>query len=550
MAQWRAFIIILLLMTVRGVAAQETTTPTTYSIDHDGLTRRYQLFAPELDDEETPIPLVIALHGNAASGTAMAIQTQLHITLDDMFVAYPDSATNHWDDGRATFGVPRGASAIDDVGFINALIEDISQAYSVSDVYLVGYDSGGLLAYRLACAQPFAGVAVIGALMWEYHDVHCSDDGASVPILIMMGENDVTYQPDTIIADSNQFSFKSSDETLAYWQTRNACEDATVQDNILTFEACAASLVFYSVFGGGHNWFRTGDYQLNQTGVNAAEVIKAFFEEDNLPTQAEPFADTPRDYSLFVPHSYEPDTPMPMIISLHGRPGTGTGTAWLTDMLPMAEREGIMLVHPNGLDFGWNSMVGIDGFVQNTTDDIGFLATVVDDISQDFNVGNVYIMGFSNGGYMTLRLACESTEYAAFAVVGATMPPHFEAYCADSEPAPIIFFHGTNDVIIPFDGGEGLALSVLDMTGYFVLHNNCNPEGESRVIDTVEDDETRALHFSFYDECDAPVELYAIEGGGHNFPGVPGRLNERVSGNVSEDIMANELIWEFFAQFE
>ena len=73
----------------------------------------------------------------------------------------------------------------------------------------------------------------------------------------------------------------------------------------------------------------------------------------------------------------------------------------------------------------------------------------------------------------------------------------------------------------------------------------------------VEEQVTQNVRLVRYEECEdgATVELYAIDGGGHQWPdatfelrqrGPPSRFNPDF-GTLTHEISANDLMWDFFA---
>lgn len=559
--------LLLLAVTCAQPALAQDTTGT---LMHDGLERSYTLHLPDGYNDDEPLPLVLALHPTASSGEWMAILTGLNDAADErnFIAAYPQSYEFAWNDGRET---GPAVSGTDDVGFINALVEHLTEAYAVDPerVYLAGYAGGGTMTYLAACQthSPFAGVAVVGALLWDYHVTACPEEGDPIPMLIMRGSADPFY-----LEDGRDFTVSSTlslENTLNLWGGRNGCDMEAGQQvaNVTLYSDCAAGsrLAYYEVEGGGGNWPRTGNYHLNQFGVDATEIVIGFFagDEDWAAAQPEPFTGQARTYNAFVPSSYNPADRTPLVVVLHGRPDNGAGIAYISDMNTIAEREGFVAVYPDGLENEWNYTRAIPMFGNmDTADDAQFLSDMVDDLAQDLNIDRerVYVTGFSNGGFMTQRLACEARDqYAAFAVVGATAFLGMIELCEDKAPAPILFMHGTEDVSIPWEGiprsvgGEMvyLAAPMLRTIEFWIAHNGCDVTYEETQLEPQGDSPETSVHLLEFDGCpeNSALDFYAIFGGGHNWPGVPGRLREDIAGNVNMDIHASQVIWDFFSEF-
>jgi polyhydroxybutyrate depolymerase len=568
---------LLLGLLTAGVSAQPDTADGRGAFVHDGLTRTYYIHTPAALPPDEPAPLLVALHANASSGRALAALTGLERAADEQgFIAvFPDSAALAWDDGRTTAGLDAGVP-LDDAGFILALIDRLtaSGAADPARVYLAGVAGGGTMAFRLACEQPqrFAGVAVVGALMWDFQRAQCAEPPAApVNLLLLHGTADAAYPPNGRIANGSAgpFYVLSFQETLAFWLARNACVNASraaLDDGAAVYLACRdrTRTAYQQITGGGSGWPRSGAYQLNQTGIDATTVVTAFFAgADNWAgSQPEPVTAVPRGYVVYVPRSYDPAQPTPVVVALHGRPGTGAGMAAVTGLNPLAEEHGFIAVYPDGIDLGWNYVRGVSIFEQTGIDDTLFLQALLDDLALDLNVdrARAYLTGFSNGGFMTQRAACEAPDaFAAYAVVGATAYFGMRTLCADAAPVPILFIHGTLDSVIPWDGRtqtvDGTTfyntLPVSDTISYWAEHNGCPfdsvtqtdlPQGGASP-----ETQVRLLTLSGCAGRGALV-FYGIIGGGHNWPGVPGIIPEEVGGGVNMDIHASAVIWDFFAQ--
>lgn len=566
----------------------------------DGVERTFELYVPDSVDGSQDVPLVIVLHPFASSGKAMRALTGFDAQADaeGFIVVYPDAADLDWDDGSiAAAGWP-GLQPGDDVAFVAALIDHLVESYPVDTerVYLAGFAAGGTVAYRLACDLPgrFARVAVSGALMWDFLEANCDAQQADpVSLLVLIGSEDGDYPLNGRVSEGANGSFLSVyslDATLAYWAERDGCDLSAVQivDDPRTtlYPDCAGGTSVAAVVldGMGHNWPRIGDdYALNQFAIDMTGMVTRYFLADGVSTEliaatvdtGNLYAGRPRTYSLYVPPSYDPAEPMPLVIALHGRPGTATGLAYLMDSNWVAREHGFMIVYPDGLpvnipDFNgigreWNYTLGFPGYYDPErpdafrADDVDFLVRLVDDLAVDLNIDRdrVYVTGFSNGGFMTQRVACEAADqFAAFAVAGATLLPEFVDFCADAPPVPMLFMHGTLDRSIAWDGatyrGQVMLLSVPQTVLYWVEHNGCPPDGSDLIVIPTDDPTptTFVYRYTFGDCTDgADVLFYAIEGGGHNLPGVADRLSSDIAQAVNMDIHFGETIWDFFSQY-
>jgi polyhydroxybutyrate depolymerase len=244
-------------------------------------------------------------------------------------------------------------------------------------------------------------------------------------------------------------------------------------------------------------------------------------------------------------------------MALHGRPDNGYGFAFLSDMNQVAQTENFIVVYPDGYDEEWNYATGISGYPDPGTDDVQFLKDVLDDVGQTFNIDRerLYLMGFSNGGFMTQRVACEAPDtFAAFGIIGATLQVGFEEFCDGKPAVPMIFMHGTEDPSVAWDGitwqGQQLTRSITDTLTYWAIHDDCAAE-DSQVVDVPgTSTETSIRRFEFRGCADGTqIDFYAITGGGHTIPGVPDRLPAAQFGLTTTNIYAPQVLWDFFSQY-
>lgn len=272
---------------------------------------------------------------------------------------------------------------------------------------------------------------------------------------------------------------------------------------------------------------------------------------------------TMRYYDIYVPTTYDEAEPLPMVVMLHGRGGTGESLARDIEMNQFAEVHGFIALYPDGIYREWNYTRGLPWVVENPTDDALFLKALVAQISTEYVIDSerVYVGGFSNGGFMAQRLACEASDtFAAFATVGATGFSGMSSLCDNQPPVPILLIHGTADPIIPWDGQTMpvndeqeiyVSAPALETFGFWASHNDCSPDFEQSTLPAV--DETREITVRLFDDagCEerGAVRFYAVVNGGHTWPGVEWTRSRVPLGDVTLDFHASEALWEFFSAY-
>ncbi len=249
-----------------------------------------------------------------------------------------------------------------------------------------------------------------------------------------------------------------------------------------------------------------------------------------------------RNFDLHVPATYDATKRTPLVFVFHGYTQDAKGIASATRFAKVADAHGMIVAFPNGVGNSWNAGDCCGTGVSQNIDDVGFVRDMIKSLAGEYCVDEkrVFSTGFSNGGYMSYRLACElSDAIAAAAPVsgGIRMDP---AVCNPKRPIALFHAHGTNDLIVPYNGG-GLSGSrpVSDAITAFRTKNKC-PSGDGTVY--YEKDDVSCRRWSTC-EAGTAVELCTIAGGGHQWPG-----GEALpyGGSPTKNLDASEAIAKFF----
>jgi polyhydroxybutyrate depolymerase len=275
-------------------------------------------------------------------------------------------------------------------------------------------------------------------------------------------------------------------------------------------------------------------------------VVWAAFMISNRTNGSLTSAGEQRRYLLYVPDSYDPSTPAPLVISMHGFAEWPAHQQQISHWNDLADEYGFLMVYPMGTSFPlrWRAN-GDTGLMQDVT----FISDLIDHLEGEYNVdpARIYANGLSNGGGMSFALSCKlSGRIAAIgSVAGAYLLP-WDA-CTPSRPVPAIVFHGNADPIVPFAGGPSRSFDIPfpridDWVQTLVERNGCSSEPQAL---TGEGDAS-GMRYTGCDQ-DADVIYYTIDGGGHTWPGGD-PLPEWITGATSDDIDATRLMWEFFQE--
>jgi polyhydroxybutyrate depolymerase len=267
-----------------------------------------------------------------------------------------------------------------------------------------------------------------------------------------------------------------------------------------------------------------------------------------------------RRYQLYIPETEPPDDGWPLVIVLHGLGGSAARVRALAGFDEVAAEHGFIVAYPEGLSHAW-----IDGGITRAfgpndiaTRNLALLQALIDvvDEEHDLDKRRTYLAGLSNGGMFAFHAACAmSDQIAGVGLVAATALSQSVAGCAPSDHVSYIAFHGTSDVIVPYDGGPivpgfedlGAFQSAHESAAFWAEINGCAPEPESQQLpDTVAGDISIAIQESWAPcTSSGAVQLITLDGSGHTWPGHP-PLNQRL-GATNLDIDATQMLWHFFA---
>ncbi len=275
-----------------------------------------------------------------------------------------------------------------------------------------------------------------------------------------------------------------------------------------------------------------------RTASLAAGFVLAFsacIPLDEAPTTRKPPPDTvtfggARPATLRVPAAYDhtTGTPLPLVLVLHGYGASGALQAAYFGLDRLAEEEGFFLLAPDGTpsDGGrfWNATDACCNFVGSDVDDVAYLSSLVEEVVAEYDVDprRIFVIGHSNGGFMSHRLACERPDLfaGAFSLAGAQWSD--QARCKPTSRISVVQAHGTNDATILFEGGAvglGGYPSALETISDWTTLNGCtgtlSATGPSVDLDaSVDGDETTQRTVGGCPTGIA-VELWEMKGSGH-----------------------------------
>lgn len=252
-----------------------------------------------------------------------------------------------------------------------------------------------------------------------------------------------------------------------------------------------------------------------------------------------------RNYILYIPPVEVKSAEKPLLLALHGFTQSGQTMMQFSGFNELADANQFAVAYPDAVNTSWN--VGVSG--GSTADDVGFLTALIDSVAVKTAVdrNRVYATGFSNGGFMSYRMACEAADkIAAIAAVSGTMTENTLTNCSFIRPVPVMHIHGTSDFVVPYNGLASF-LSVNATLDHWIALNQCTQTPETILYpDLVSEGST--VEASIWANCDeaSEIRLLKVVNGGHTWPGYAGSMG---LGNTNMDIAAAVEIWNFLSRF-
>ena len=276
--------LIILLIALLFTFSCKKTKP--HTLIHDGIQRTYYISYPKNNVDS--IPLIINMHGTPSNAWQQRLYSEMdsYALPQNIAVVYPEGINKTWN---------VGSSDVDDIGFIDALIDTIASQYNIDldRIYACGMSMGGYMTYELACELSHK-IAAFGSVTGTF--IHNENQlckiNRKVPIIHFHGTSDeyVLYGDSTssfsdTVESSINFWIDRNDASLSSIDTLDNQSDKTyVEKYVYTDELDSVEIVHFKVINGGHQWFgsKTGNLIQwivgnNNHDINTNEELIKFF---------------------------------------------------------------------------------------------------------------------------------------------------------------------------------------------------------------------------------------------------------------------------------
>ncbi len=241
---------------------------------------------------------------------------------------------------------------------------------------------------------------------------------------------------------------------------------------------------------------------------------------DNRPTTLGT-ADRPVD--LKIPTNLDESQTYPLVMVLHGYGASGFVQQAYFGAGPLATSSAAFVISPDGtVDSSgkqfWNADPACCDFGGTGVDDVGYLGKILDDaLASDWPIDpdRVFVIGHSNGGFMSYRMACERADIIAAIAPLAGLASSQPAMCTPERPVNVLHMHGTADGTVPFTSGPTGAEA---SAAQWAQKNGCGTTRTAGAdLDLEKNLAGAETHTASSDGCPAggAVELWSIEGASH-----------------------------------
>jgi polyhydroxybutyrate depolymerase len=261
-----------------------------------GEKREYLLYVPKSYNRRAPTPLIISMHGAGLWGAAQKETSRWNDLADKQgfIVVYPSGIGGK---GVRIWRAEPGSGLTKDVRFISELIDTLEASYNIDStrIYANGLSNGGGMSFALSCtlSDRIAAVGMVAAaqtLSWNW----CTDP-RPVPMIAFHG----TADPEVPYNGGGSWvtprPFPNVQKWVANWGRRNRCEpnpaESSVAPDVIrrAYTSCAddATVVLYTVNGGGHTWpggTPLPEWFVGRTtrSIDATGLMWAFFQKHPL----------------------------------------------------------------------------------------------------------------------------------------------------------------------------------------------------------------------------------------------------------------------------
>lgn len=217
-----------------------------------------------------------------------------------------------------------------------------------------------------------------------------------------------------------------------------------------------------------------------------------------------------RSYLVHTADNWDASASLPLLLAFHGNGGEGLDFKQLLN--DPVQAGDVIGVYPDGIERSWNL-----GREASTADDVAFVESILIALGDVAGVdaSRPVAMGFSNGAGLVHKLAMDSDQLVGISPLASQLLVDSQPQPDDS-PVSVLQLHGTEDDVVPYDGGEAVMghtfMPAEDGAAAWAAHNHCS----ATATETAAGEHVRME----WEGCasGAQVVHYQLNGVGHDLP--------------------------------
>ncbi len=237
---------------------------------------------------------------------------------------------------------------------------------------------------------------------------------------------------------------------------------------------------------------------------------------------------------IYAPKKVLKNEKLALIVSLHGYSSNPRQQRFVLPLNYLSSKKKTIVAVPSGIKDKkgkrfWSGLNCCDGHADQVPNDVSFLRSVIINLKKEYPIDEdkVFIAGFSNGGFMAYRMACESSDLISGVLSFAGAGPMESQNCEPKKPLKVLHIHGTNDKTILFEGSGPAAGGPFEGTRWHPSAPKTVKFWEDKNLCTGNDYQKysfratlgRNVNVKKKKGCmeDAKVEFWTIEGASHYY---------------------------------
>ncbi len=240
--------------------------------------------------------------------------------------------------------------------------------------------------------------------------------------------------------------------------------------------------------------------------------------------------DRARPALVVLPSAAAPTAPRPLLIALHGFSSDGRTLDKTLHLRAAAIAHDLVLALPDGtrVQAGgprfWNATDACCNYLGSSVDDVAYLKSLVDEIAARTPIDRkrVYVLGYSNGGFMAYRLACQDAAALAGIVVLSADTYARPSRCRPAKALSVLQLHGTADPVVDYQGGVLFAPypSAKTSVRIWARYDKCNVGKGLRTLGMLDLNTSIAgketTNYAYACPRGIDVQLWSVDGGTHS----------------------------------